>query len=244
MSTLATFQTAFADALYNEASTFDPAKQAAFAVYRNTVMRACLDALEANFPAVVCLVGRDWFRAAAAIHVGQSPPRDAQFARYGDGFADFLAAFEPAADLVYLADVTRLDRLWMESLDAADALALPIDTMAALPAEALAMVRLRLHPAARWHVSPWPARSIWQASRSGLPVDDALVWLPESALIVRVAHEVRVLPIEPAGIALLDALGRGDTLGEATAVAATLHPDAPIDLILSGLLRSGALATP
>lgn len=244
MSHLGAFQTAFATALHDETSTFGPSTQAAFAVYRNTAMRACLDALEANFPAVVCLVGRDWFRAAAAIHVTRSPPRDARLGNYGDGFADFLAGFEPAADLPYLADVARLDRLWVESFDAADATAPSIDKLAALPTDALSMVRLWVHPATRWHVSPLPARTIWQASRAGVPVDEDLAWVPECTLLVRVAHEVHVLPSEPACIDLLAAIAGGTTLGDAAAAVARRHPGAAIDLLLSGLLRSGALTTP
>ena len=109
MSVLARFQDDFAEALYDERA-FAPADHAAFAIYRNTAMRACLDALEANYPAVVCLVGRDWFRAAAAIHVSQSPPRDGRLFAYGADFPDFIEHFPPASGMPYLTDVARLDR--------------------------------------------------------------------------------------------------------------------------------------
>ena len=78
MSTpLAQFQDAFAEALFAPQDIADPvmrqlAAQPAFAVYRNTVMKGCIDALEANFPVVARLVGSEWFRAAAALHVAQS----------------------------------------------------------------------------------------------------------------------------------------------------------------------------
>lgn len=240
MNELATFQTSFLAALHDDDSAFAPAKQAAFAVYRNTVMRACLDALEANFPSLVCLVGREWFRAAGAIHVPLSPPRDVRLGNYGEAFADFLAAFEPAADLPYLADVARLDRLWTESLHAADVPILSVDALAALSPHDLAAVRPRIHPATRWLASSMPARSIWEASRAGVPVEESLAWLPEGALIVRAEHHVRVLPIVPGDIAMLEAIAGGASLAEAAETCALAHPGAPIDLIVSGLLRSGA----
>jgi len=243
MSALASFQRDFAGALFDEASSFAPAGHPAFAVYRNTVMRACLDALEANFPAVLCLVGRDWFRAAAAVHVADAPPRDARLATYGEAFSRFLADFEPASALPYLADVARLDRLWSESLHAADAPALGASHLAALAPKALAGRRLRPHPATRWFVSALPARTIWQASREGKPVDDTLAWIPEYAVLVRGAHHVRVLPAGPVEPALLEACAGGATIGEATLAVAEAYPDARIDLILSGLLQSGAFAT-
>ena len=91
---LAQFQASFAQALFAPADIDSPvaalSAQPAFAVYRNTVMKACIDALEANYPAVARLVGSEWFRAAAALYVAARPPNDARMLRYGDGFPDFL----------------------------------------------------------------------------------------------------------------------------------------------------------
>ena len=244
MSGLAGFQREFAAALFDDAHAFAPATHPAFAIYRNTVMRACLDALEANFPAVVCLVGREWFRSAAALHVASAPPRDARLAMYGAFFPDFLASFEPAASLPYVADVARLDRLWTESLNAEDAPPLRPDQLTAPGPQGLARLRLRPHPGTRWLSSAMPARSIWEASRRGEAVDEHLRWEPECALVLRTGYDVRVLPAGPLEIDLLDECAAGATLGEATMAAARVHPDARIDLTLSGLLRSGAFISP
>src|SRR5687768_322289 len=115
MSTpLAQFQDAFAKALFTPQDITDPvvrqfAAQPAFAVYRNTVMKGCIDALEANFPVVARLVGSEWFRAAAALHVAVESPHDGRLMNYGRGFSEFLHNFEPAAELPYLPGVARLD---------------------------------------------------------------------------------------------------------------------------------------
>jgi hypothetical protein len=244
MNALADFHDAFVAALHDEVSSFAPAGHAAFAVYRNTVMRACLDALEANFPAVLCLVGRDWFRAAAAIHARESLPKDPRLARYGDDFPAFLEAFEPAAGLPYLADVARLDRLYNESLDAADAEPLDTDRLVGVAPSVLAATRLHIHPATRWLASPFPALSIWRPSRNGIAVGGELAWQPECSIAVRVAGEVSMLPASRAELTMLEACGRGATMGEAAATVATAHPDASIELTVSGLLRSGAFAHP
>lgn len=244
MNVLAGFQREFAAALFDDAPSFAPADHPAFAIYRNTVMRSCLDALEANFPAVVCLVGRDWFRSAAAIHVASSPPRDARLAMYGEAFAEFLACFEPAASLPYLADVARLDRLHAECLNAEDAPHAGGGHLAARTPGDMAQLRLLPHPATRWLSSAMPSLTIWQASRRGEPVNEHLAWQPEQALVLRAAHEVRVLPIGPPAIDLLEACAAGVALGDAATAAARAHPDARVDLILSGLLRSGAFVIP
>jgi hypothetical protein len=117
---------------------------------------------------------------------------------------------------------------------------LSVDALAALSPHDLAAVRPRIHPATRWLASSMPARSIWEASRAGVPVEESLAWLPEGALIVRAEHHVRVLPIVPGDIAMLEAIAGGASLAEAAEACALADPGAPIDLIVSGLLRSGA----
>lgn len=242
MTTLARFQDNFAEALYDDAGSFSLAGHAAFAIYRNTAMRACLDALEANYPAVVCLVGRDWFRAAAAVHVVQSPPRDARLFVYGDDFADFIEAFPPAVGLPYLVDVARLDRLSLESLFAADVDALRTDGLTGLDPGALGARRLPLHPATRLFAATTPAVTIWQASRAGLAVNDDLVWQAEFAVVTRTDLEVVVTPVSASALRLLEAIGAGASLADAALSTLAMHPDAPIDLNLASLLQVGAFA--
>mgnify|MGYP000920526237 CR=1 FL=1 len=130
--------------------------QPGFAVYRNTVAKGCIDALQANYPAVHALVGTDWLRAVAHAFVHQHPPSDGRLMDYGAGFAEFLEGFGPAASLPYLGAVARLDRCWTEAHLAADAPALQAAWLAQQAPEALALLRLHPHPATRWR---WPARS-------------------------------------------------------------------------------------
>ena len=74
--TLADFQQTFAQALLGTGPV--PAEWAAqpgFAVYRNTVLGGCVDALEANHPVAAALTGRAWLRAAAASRPGSRSGR-------------------------------------------------------------------------------------------------------------------------------------------------------------------------
>ncbi|MBS7456875.1 DNA-binding domain-containing protein [Coralloluteibacterium stylophorae] len=243
MSALARFQRNFAEALGNASPDSGPTRHRAFAVYRNTVMRGCLDALEANYPAIVCLVGRDWFRAAAAEYATARPPRDGRLFGYGEDFASFLSRFEPARDLTYLADVARLDRLWTESLVAADGGTLDAAALRGLSPRRLARLRLRLHPATRLFASALPAFSIWKASRAGLSPAGDLAWQAEHALVARVGPEVRVAAVSTPALHFLDACARGDTLAEAAEAACGQSADARVDLILAALLGAGAFTT-
>ena len=215
------FQQALAQALFAPQDATDPrvrhlTAQPAFAVYRNTVMKGCIDALEANFPAVAKLVGSEWFRAAAALHVAVDPPRDGRLLNYGEGFADFLQSFEPAAELPYLAGVARLDALWRDAHAAADAPPLDAAWLARHEAQRLAALVLQPHPAARWAwFAEQPIYSIWSRNRGAADDDGEIVWQGEGALLTRPADVVTWRPIDAAGCAFLDACAQGLPLAEA-----------------------------
>jgi hypothetical protein len=235
-ASLACFQQQFAAALLDRRPLAEVAesatnatiaallRQPGAAVYRNTVMRGLIDALEANYPAVVRVVGDEWFRASAAVFVRQQAPSQPSLLAYGEGFAAFIAAFEPAAELHYLPAVAQLDRCWTESHLAADATPLLVS---ALPAGAdLADVELRIHPAARWRwFNDVPAFTLWQRNRAEHFDPTAFDWIGEGALFTRPAGDVRAQPLSRAGVALLDACTSGATLG--TALIAAM--DAPSD---------------
>jgi hypothetical protein len=245
---LARFQDAFARALL--APEAEPAAevaalaaQPAFAVYRNTVMKGCIDALEANYPAVARLVGEEWFRAAAAVYVRESLPVEPTLLRYGAAFPDFLARFEPAADLPYLPGVARLDRLWTEAHTAASASALEPGAVARLAPEALAGTVLHPHPAARWAwFADAPIYTIWSRNRADPVTGADLDWKPEGALLVRPGDAVRWVTFDAAGCAFLDACAAGGTLANAAQAALQAQDNADLARLMSLLLVVGALS--
>src|SRR5690606_1009714 len=136
----------------------------AMAVYRNTAIKGRIDALEANYPTVSQMVGSQWFRAAAREFVEEQPGDDPVLVDYGAGFADWLAGFEPARDMAYLAPVARLDRAWTEAHLARDARPLHARHAAALGL-ALTGVVARLHPSSSLFWFDWTAPSLWLAHR-------------------------------------------------------------------------------
>ncbi len=252
LSSAAAFQDAFAQALLAPTGTPVPAAVAAlaaqsgFAVYRNTVIKGLIDALQANYPAVVRLTGEPWFRAAAARYVREQPPGDPVLVHYGASFPAFLAAFEPARELPYLPGVARLDQLWSEAHSARDDPLLDgAALMASLPQQ-LARTVLYPHAAARW---AWfdnaPIYSIWSRNRDDA-IDNGAIWEPawhsEGALITRAQGGVQWLALDAADYAFIDTCALGGTLAQATAAA--LAADALVDLqqLMAKLLRAGAFS--
>jgi len=206
-------------------------------------MQGCIDALQANYPAVARLVGVEWFRAAAAVFARQCPPRRPSLIDYGDGFAEFLAAFPPAQSLPYLAGVARLERHWTAAHVAADAAPLPAQRLAALDPDSAADAALQLHPATRWcWFDGQPIYSLWQLNRSATEHHATPAWRGEGALVVRPYDTVTVIELSAGGCAFLDACTVHAPL--ATAALAAQHAEPGIDLaaLAMQLVRAGAFA--
>jgi hypothetical protein len=221
----------------------DLVRQPGFAVYRNTVMKGCIDALQANFPTVARLVGEEWFRAAASVYVRSNLPRQPSLLEYGDRFPEFLDRFDPAREFPYLAEVARLDRFWTEAHCAPDAAPLEASRVAALCADELARTVLHPHPSARWTRSEqYPAYTIWRRNRGSNDAGDGeeIEWHAEGGLVVRPVDAVSSIALDAAGCTFLDACARGDTLTRAAAAALQSDPAANLSRLLSRLLGAGA----
>jgi hypothetical protein len=210
-----------------------------FAVYRNNVVVGLRKSLKSRFPAVEKIVGEEFFAAMARLFVKQRPPRSPVLAVYGDDFPAFIAAFEPARGLPYVADVARLEASRTRAYHAADAAPLGAEQFAAFDGSTVGAVLVDLHPSVEIVRSAYPIVTIW-AMNSGeqplVPIDD---WRGEDALVCRPCLEVEVRRLPPGGAAFLLALAAGLRLGEAAAAA--LSDDRDFDLTgnLAGLIGSG-----
>jgi hypothetical protein len=252
--TLARFQHDFARALLDGNAPADGsadvtalARQPGFAVYRNTVLKGCIDALQANYPAIAALVGEEWFRAAAALYARANLPLHPTLLHYGAGFAEFLAAFEPAAGLPYLSGVARLDRFWTEAHMARDEPPLAPGALGGMPSDELPCVVLRPHASARWAwFDDQPIYTLWSRNRPGdgaaAPRDDdaPIEWRGEGALIVRPYDVVHRGCLGRAGCAFLDACAAGRTLASAGEAASAVDPAADLAALGTQLFAAGA----
>ncbi len=216
--------------------------QKRFAVYRNNVVVSLVNALRAKFPATERIVGEEFFAAMARVFVTAHPPRSKILHTYGDDFGDFIAAFEPASELPYLADVARLEAARTRAYHAADVAPLGASVFAEIDPQAVADLRLTLHPSLQVLRSSHPVVTIWAMNAGEIelaPVDPDAA---EDALILRPVLDVAVRVLPPGGAAFLLALSGGAPLAEAAASAAS--DDGRFDLTanLAGLVTSGAVS--
>ncbi|MEE1926120.1 DNA-binding domain-containing protein [Pseudomonas sp. 148P] len=239
---LAQFQDAFVEALYQRPAPAlaDLSAQPAFTVYRNTVLKGCVDALCANFPALERLVGSPWLRAAASDYALRSPPTDARLVQYGAAFPAFLDELENLGEWPWLADVARLDHDWLTAFCAPDETALTLAALAGNTASDLANRCLQPRRGARWRwCEPHPVYSLWQHGRDELEWNDDIPWQGEGSLLVGSPAGVSHQPLEKGGCAFLEACASGHSLDHASTLALQVQADLDFTDLLGRLLRAG-----
>lgn len=221
----------------------DPARR--FAVYRNNVIVSLIDALADAFPVAQQLVGEEFFRAMTGVFVRQAPPQSARLVEYGDGLPAFIAQFEPASTVPYLADVARLERLRVRAFHAADADPLTPKQIAQALAdpERLPTLQVTCHPSLGVLSSRYAIVALWAAHQGFGNLASVNPALPEIALVIRVGLAVQVIALPPGGDVLIAGFIAGLPLGEAAGLAIAAHPDFDLTAHLALLLRCGALSS-
>jgi hypothetical protein len=195
-----------------------------FAVYRNNIVSSLLDALQDRYPVTCALVGTEFFRAMARLFAQEHLPESPLMMFYGDALPDFIAAFEPARSVPYLAGVAQLEAAWTYAYHSADAAALDASSLGDIDAAALATSTLRLHPSLRLIRSAYPVASIWAAHQG----DDAPridLHRAEDVLIIRPGSDVILHRLSRGAFAFVHALCGGDSVEHAARAAAMEAPD-------------------
>jgi hypothetical protein len=212
-----------------------------FAVYRNNTYASLIEVLEGRYPVVGRLVGEEFFRAMAAVHIERHPPQSPVLLLYGAAFPAFVAGFPPAAGLPYLADVAALEWAWHEAYHAEDAKPLPLTALGNAAGD-VAQAVLILHPSLRLASSPHPVLTIWE--RHGAGGDSGAIAFDgkgEDALIVRPNLDVQVRRLRPGAVPFIRALGQGRSLLQACELAAQQTGGFDLQVNLAGLMASGAI---
>ncbi len=215
----------------------DPA--ARFAVYRNNVVVSLIDALADTFPVTQALVGEEFFRAMARVFIQTNPAKTRVLTWLGAAFADFIETFPPASSLTYLSDVARLEMLRVRAYHAADAQPIAMQTIgqALADPDALAGLKLRLHPSAHLLQSQYAVWSLWAAHQDILSIETVKPELAETVLVFRRELDVEILNLSMAEGHFLAQLMAGE--GLALAADAAMEHDQRFDLgaFLANLIR-------
>lgn len=211
-------------------------------IYRNNVLGNLTGALRLTFPAVERLVGPDFFAGAAAQFIPATPPVSADLYEYGAAFPAFLASFEPAQGIAYLADVARLEWAVSQALHTPFVPALTASALLGVTESRQADLRFTPHPSLSLLALAHPAKAIWQAvlnedaqaRAAGLTAID-IAAVGDVVAVLRGADGLTLLTLSPIAYGLACALTGGRSLADAL----DLVPAKDAAALLGGFIAHG-----
>ena len=213
-------------------------------IYRNNVFSNYRSALKAVYPAILSLVGADYFRQAAQRYIERYPSSSGDIHHYGRDFFELLASLPGAAELVYLPDVARLEWSIHAAFHAADHERLDLSRLQSVAAEDYPRLRFVLNPAARLLRSDYPIRRIWQVNLPDYQGDQRvdLAEGGEDLLVMRRNFVMEVEAIATADAAALTAFQRNEMLGQALDVALAIDADFDVSSFLQRYVLNETIA--
>ncbi|MBS0217222.1 MAG: putative DNA-binding domain-containing protein [Proteobacteria bacterium] len=203
-------------------------------IYGDAYRLRLIDVLANDFPVLHALVGETMFEALATGYLHAHPSRHPSVRHFGRDFADWLRRQEHPSTWSILADFE-----WMqgEVFDAADAAAIAMEDIAALPAEAWPGLRFALHPAIRRVRTPGCIPTMVEAHHAGRPLPSTEDRDPSDWLLWRDDFRVHWRRLDADEAALLGMAVDGATFAELCARLALSLPDSEAALRAIGLLK-------
>lgn len=211
-------------------------------IYRNNAREGFLHALEASFPVIVRLAGRDWFRQTGSQYMRMHPSTSGSLHYIGRQFAEFLDRRLSDSEHAYFADVARLEWAYQQVLVAADHPTFDLSSLSAVAPATYGALRFKTHPAMRLVASRFPVLAIWRANQdiAGETTVDLATGAAHVLVIRRDDHvELRELAVDE--FTLLSAFTRGESLEQAADAVIAAREGADLGAALARLMQLGTL---
>ncbi len=221
------------------ADAFDGAER--LAIYRNNFLIGLGEALKANFPVTLQLVGRDYFEQAAWRFVLAHPPRQPCLFEYGAAFPDYLRDLPELGALPYVGEMARFEFARIASYHAPVERYLAADALAGLPADQLEALAIRRARHAQIVSVSAPVVELWMAHQAPEPDLSAIDMTARSQvlLVCRPDQTVVVRELAASALQFMSAAEHETRLGN---VAARLGADAALARAIALALELRLLA--
>ena len=224
------------------ADAFDAAER--LAIYRNNFLIGLGEALKANFPVTLQLLGGDFFEQAARRFILAKPPEQPCLFEYGAGFPDYLRDLPQLAAMSYVAEVARFEFARIAAYNAPTEAYLTADRLAGLSPEQLEAIPLRLARHVQTVAVRAPVLALWQAHQKPEP-DLAGIDMnarPHSLLVCRPDRLLIMREVDEPAARFLSAATDETSLG-AVAARSGASNDAALGAIISLALELRLLTT-
>ena len=223
------------------ADSFDG--QERLAIYRNNFLISLGEALKANFPVTLQLLGKDFFEQASRRFVLTRPPRRPCLFEYGAGFADYLRDLPQLATRPYIIDMARFEFARIAAYNAPVEPAVTSESLIGLSPEQLEALPIRRARHALVVAARAPVLALWQAHQAAEPDFDAIDMTARSyaLLVCRPDQALMYQELDLSASAFLLAAEAETSLGTAAARCGATD-DATLGRIIALALQLRLLA--
>jgi hypothetical protein len=183
-------------------------------VYQNNILASLTESLQAVYPIVERLVGKDFFRYMAEEYIILNPSRSGDLHAYGKNFSEFLSHFAPAQTVPYLPEVAQLEWGYHEVFHAADHDGMDIKRLHNVSPANYEKIKFQLHPASRLFAFHFPVSYICEICANENNSDENIT-LPahgEKILLMREAQEIEMKVLSLAEFTFLSSFNNNENL--------------------------------
>jgi hypothetical protein len=223
------------------ADSFDGAER--LAIYRNNFLISLGEALKANFPVTLQMLGTDFFEQAARRFVLAQPPRRPCLFEYGAGFADHLRDLPHMATRPYIVDMARFEFARIAAYNAPVEPAIAPALLMGLSPDRLETLPIRRARHAQIVSVRAPVLALWQAHQVADPDFADIDMTPKSQvlLVCRPEQALTYQELDLSASAFLLAAEHETSLGTAAARSGATD-DATLGRIIALALQLRLLA--
>lgn len=212
-------------------------------IYRDSVFGGLSTALSQIYPVCKKLVGEEFFDFMSGQYIKNYHSVSPDLADYGKQFAVFMESFKPVAELVYLADVARLEWAWHNAFHAVDHDGLNINHLTEVSQQVQQSLVFMLPPGSELVYSPYPVDIIWLANQDTNESDD-VIDLDQGGvelLVWRKQYEMRIDKLSNGEWLFLNAIKNKQSFIE---ICKSLEnePDVDIEKLMPRCVQLGWLA--
>jgi hypothetical protein len=218
------------------ADSFDGPER--LAIYRNNFLISLVEALKANFPVTLQLLGKEFFEQAARGFVLSQPPQRPCLFEYGAGFADHLRDLPQLATRPYIVDMARFEFARIAAYNAPVEPAVTPESLIGLSPEQLEALPIRRARHALVVAVRAPVLALWLAHQAAEPdfADIDMTAKSQALLVCRPDQALMYQELDLSASAFLLAAETETSLGSAAARCGTTD-DASLGRIIALALR-------
>ncbi|MBU6459828.1 MAG: putative DNA-binding domain-containing protein [Proteobacteria bacterium] len=223
---LADWQTTFMKELQGSPSAFfkkavnPKTVQARTLIYRNTIFNNKLNALKISFPIVHALIGDACFQGLSHSYIENHPSTSGNLNFYGKNFPEFIKNNNIINQVIYLADMARLEWLIHELRFTAEDSPNNLSRLEFVPSHALESLRFHFQPSVKMLHSPFPVSTIWKMHQPNSDIKTVHLNEGEDWILLRqLQGKYLFLSLSPDAWVCTEALFRFETIGSAFSLA-------------------------